>query len=170
MPKKNIALIGYMGTGKTTIGKKLAKSLNLNMVDTDALIEEQQNRSIAQIFETDGEAGFRQLEGELLKVLVTKKDLLISTGGGIILDENNRQILKANTFLVSLTAKPESIYARVKDDTKRPLLQGGDPYHKIVTMMEERKPFYEIGDIIIPTDEGTLKSCVEAIIEAYQKS
>lgn len=170
MQKKNIALIGYMGTGKTTIGKKLAQKLGLKLVDTDALIEKRQKKSIAKIFETEGEAGFRKLEGDLLKELVVKENLLISTGGGIVLNENNRKILKDNTFLVTLSAKPESIYVRVKNDTTRPLLQDQNPYQKIVAMMKERQPFYEIGEIVIQTDELSLKSCVDQIIKAYQKN
>lgn len=170
MKKKNIALIGYMGTGKTTIGKRLARRLGLSFVDTDAYIEKQQGKSISRIFEQEGEPAFRRMEETVLETLAAEENLLISTGGGIVLSEQNRKLLKERTFLVTLTASPGAIYSRVRGNTDRPLLQEADPYQKIVDMLEARKPYYEIGDIIIPTDELSEKICIERIVEAYQKS
>ncbi len=170
MRKKNIALIGYMGTGKTTIGKRLARKLGLTFVDTDAYIEKQQGKKISQIFEEDGEPAFRRMEETALKALMENENLLISTGGGIVLSEQNRKVLKERTFLVTLTASPGAIYSRVRGNTDRPLLQEADPYQKIVDMLRARKPYYEIGDMMIPTDELSEKICIERIVEAYQKS
>lgn len=168
--KKNIALIGYMGTGKTTIGRRLAPKLGFSFVDTDAYIEKQQGKSISQIFEQHGESAFRRMEAAALVTLAGDENLVISTGGGIILSEQNRNLLKEQTFLVTLTASPGAIYSRVRGNKDRPLLQDADPYQKIVDMLEARKPYYEIGDIIIPTDELSEKICIERIVEAYQKS
>lgn len=168
--KKNIALIGYMGTGKTTIGRRLAPKLGFSFVDTDAYIERQQGKSISQIFEQQGESAFRRMEAAALETLAGDENLVISTGGGIVLSEQNRTLLKEQTFLVTLTASPGAIYSRVRGNKDRPLLQDADPYQKIVDMLEARKPYYEIGDIIIPTDELSEKICIERIVEAYQKS
>lgn len=109
MEKKNIALIGYMGTGKTTIGKRLARRLGLSFVDTDAYIEKQQGKSISRIFEQEGEPAFRRMEESVLAALAEEENLLISTGGGIVLSEQNRKLLKERTFLVTLTASPGAI-------------------------------------------------------------
>ncbi len=167
--KKNIALIGYMGTGKTTLGKKIARRLEMDFIDTDQCIEKRQGRTITEIFETEGEAVFRKMERDLLKELCEQENLLISTGGGIILDPINRKRLKEKTFLVTLTARPGSIYKRVKNSKKRPLLQTEDLFGKIVGMMKKRRPFYEIGHIIVKTDTMSEGKAVTGIIEAYDK-
>ncbi|MEG0508777.1 MAG: shikimate kinase [Eubacterium sp.] len=170
MGEKTIALIGYMATGKTTIGKKIAQKLQLKFMDTDVLIQNDQGKSINDIFKSQGEQAFRKMENALLKELLKQENILISTGGGIILNEENRRILKENTFLVTLTAKPESIYRRVQKNSERPLLNSKNTLEKIVQMMEKRGPFYTIGDLIIQTDQLEEEACVKKIISAYQNS
>lgn len=167
--RKSLALIGFMGTGKTTLGRRLAKKLQLEFVDTDQCIEARQGKRIADIFAAEGEAAFRQMERELLEELCARENLLIATGGGIVLDQGNRDCLREHTFLVTLTAKPSAVYNRVKNNTSRPLLQGSDPYKKIVAMMAARKAFYDIGHIIIQTDTMSEGKAIAQITEAYKK-
>ncbi|MDO4288252.1 MAG: shikimate kinase [Eubacterium sp.] len=167
--KKSIALIGFMGTGKTTLGKRLARKLGLEFVDTDQLIEMRQGKKISEIFADEGEAAFRQMERELLGELCARDNLLISTGGGIVLDARNRECLKNNTFLVTLTARPGSIYNRVKNGKNRPLLESDDLYKRIVTMMAKRKKFYAIGHLVVKTDTMSEGKTIAKITEAYEK-
>ncbi|MDE7478489.1 MAG: shikimate kinase, partial [Lachnospiraceae bacterium] len=121
----NIILTGYMGSGKTTVGRNVAKLMNYTFVDTDELIVEQQNRSINEIFAADGEQAFRDMETALLQKLIAdkKEHLVISTGGGMPLRAENRQLLSRLGKVVYLKASPKTIYNRIKGDTTRPLLQ-----------------------------------------------
>lgn len=166
---KNIVLIGFMGAGKTSIGIKLSYALKTPMEDTDKLIVKQQNRSIPEIFATDGEEAFRQMETNLLRELIEKKKtskqgLILSVGGGLPLREENQKLLKELGMVVYLKAKPETIYERVKDDTNRPLLQCEDPYKKICDLMQEREAKYEAAAThIIQVDGKDFKAVVDEI-------
>ncbi|MDE6364626.1 MAG: shikimate kinase [Lachnospiraceae bacterium] len=148
---ENIILIGYMGSGKTTVGKNIAKLKNYTFVDTDEMIVEQQQRSIKEIFATDGEQMFRDLETALLRQLVVEKreHMVISTGGGMPLREENRQLLSKLGKVVYLKASPATIYDRIKGDTARPLLQCEDPMKRIEEMLAAREPVYEEGAMLI---------------------
>ena len=125
----NLYLIGLMGSGKTTIGKALSEKLSYRFFDTDAVIEQAAQQSIAQIFATSGEATFRQLETQVLAELSAYRRLAIATGGGIILDRQNWSYLK-HGLIVWLDAPVEDICDRLQGDTSRPLLQGADPQAK----------------------------------------
>lgn len=163
---KNIILVGYMGCGKTTVGKNLARICNFTFLDTDELIEEQQGRSISEIFATDGEAAFRDMETEVLKSMIEqqKERLVISTGGGMAVREENRGLLKQLGVVFYLKAKPETVYERVKGDTKRPLLQCDDPLSRIREMQEQREPAYkDAAHHVIEVDEYRQQEIAEKI-------
>ncbi len=156
----NIILTGYMGCGKTTIGKNIAKRLGYTFVDTDEMIVEQQQRSISEIFAAEGEAAFREMETALLKQLTdTKRNhLVISTGGGMPVREENRQLLSALGKVVYLKASPKTIFDRVKDDTTRPLLQCENPMQRIGEMLAVREPVYEAGASVVVDVNGLRQS------------
>lgn len=143
MNKSNIILTGFMGTGKTTLGRHLAKVLNYDFVDTDQQIEAQTGQSIADIFANEGEAAFRQLETRLVKNLATEHELVIATGGGLVLNPLNVILLEKSGLIVCLTAPPEEILARVsRQQHIRPLLQQADPLARIKDLLAQRAPAY----------------------------
>lgn len=163
---KNIILVGYMGCGKTTVGKNLARICEMSFLDTDELIEEQQGRSISEIFATDGEEAFRDMETEVLKKMIEQRreGLVLSTGGGMALREENRALLKQLGIVFYLKAKPETVYERVKGDTKRPLLQCEDPLSRIRMMQEQRGPAYQdAAHYVIAVDERKQQEIAENI-------
>ncbi|GFI22143.1 shikimate kinase [Lachnospiraceae bacterium] len=148
---ENIILTGYMGSGKTTVGKNLAKKKKYTFVDTDEMIVEQQHKSINEIFAIDGEQAFRDMETALLRQLIAEKKehMVISTGGGMPLRAENRQLLARLGKVVYLKASPQTIYNRIKGDTTRPLLQCENPMKRIEEMIVAREPLYEQGAIIV---------------------
>jgi len=164
-PKDNIVLIGFMGSGKTTVGKALAKTLHMDFVDTDSYIEAQAGKKIADIFAEDGEAAFRRLETDILVHLRdTVKNTVLATGGGMPLRAQNARLLKEIGRVYYLTAANQVIYDRVKGDTKRPLLQGDNPYDKICELMSQRKSLYEAAaDVVIDTNSNDLMEVTRMI-------
>lgn len=157
-----------MGCGKTTVGKNLARLCEFTFLDTDELIEEQQGRSISEIFASDGEAAFRDMETEVLEEMLAQKKegLILSTGGGMALREENRALLKQLGEVFYLKAEPETIYERVKGDTKRPLLQCEEPLSRIQEMIVQRGPAYEdVAHQIIQVDEYKQQEIAEMIKE-----
>lgn len=167
----NIILTGFMGCGKTTVGIRLSYRLRRAMEDTDKLIEKEEGRTISEIFKTDGEAFFRDLETECLKKLIlTAKNMILSVGGGLPAREENRALLKELGTVVYLRASAETIYERTKHDTSRPLLQGDDPQGKIRTLLAAREAIYESGaDVIIDVDGKDFDTILEEIVEATEK-
>ena len=146
-----------MGSGKTTVGRLLADEYGMVFKDTDVLITEREGRSIPEIFAAEGEAYFRKLEHELVAELAEDDGdyrIILSTGGGLPVDERNRELLKKIGTVVYLRARAESLYERVKNDTGRPLLVTDDRLKRITGMLKERGPIYETAaDVIIDTDE-----------------
>jgi shikimate kinase len=140
-----------MGTGKSSVGKVLAKRLGRGWVDIDQRIEEAQGRKISEIFEKDGEARFRQIEKEAVLAAAGTAGQVITTGGGVVLDAENMKALKANGLIIALAASAQTIYSRVKDSRHRPLLQG-DKMGEIERLLEQRKPLYEKADLTFRTD------------------
>jgi len=169
--KKNIVLIGFMGSGKTTVGIRLSYRLRKSIEDTDKLIEKRQKRTIREIFEKDGEAYFRELETGLLREAVEKrKNQIISVGGGTPVREENRKLLKQLGTVVYFRVKPETVYERTKHDTTRPLLQCENPLEKIAELLEQRKAAYEAcADIIIDVDELSMPQVVEKVVRALEE-
>ena len=143
MSKTNIILTGFMGTGKSTLGRLLAAKLGYQFVDTDQLIEEQIGHSIAELFANQGEAAFRRLEAELVTELAQKRRLVIATGGGLILNPNNVSTLLQTGQIFCLTARPEEILERISSQQHiRPLLEDPDPLSRIEELLEQRGPSY----------------------------
>ncbi len=169
--RSSIALIGFMGTGKTAAGKALAEKLGKKFVELDALIERKAGRTIPEIFRQDGEIAFRELEIAVTKEIAGKKNLVIACGGGIVLNKINIDRLKQECVIVYLTASPSVILKRVsKDDRERPLLNAGDKKRKIKELLAFRQPFYErAADITVDTSNLDVKAVVEQIIEKLKK-
>ena len=165
---KNVVLTGFMGTGKTSIGKILAKKLNCPVIDLDRQIEEKEKRKINEIFEKDGEAYFRRLEKEAVREAAQNEGVVITTGGGAVLDPENVRALREKGLIVALFAKPETIYKRVSHSMARPLLNKADKFSEIKKLLEIRRPFYEKCDLKIETDGHTATEVVDMILEGLK--
>jgi shikimate kinase len=163
---RNIVLTGFMGTGKTVVGKILARRLGLVLIDVDAEIEREQKTSISEIFRHSGEASFRDIESDMIKRLSRMKNAVLSTGGGAVLRSENMDALRENGIIVCLEASPETILRRTGASGDRPLLQVDDPLQKIRELYDYRRPYYEKADIIIDTDDMEPPEIVEDIIKA----
>lgn len=163
---KNLVLIGFMGSGKTSIGLKLSYKLQMPVEDTDKLIEKQQGLSISEIFERDGEDAFRRMETELLRDIAQREyGRILSVGGGTPMREENRPLLKKCGQVIFLRAKPDTIYKRLKGDTTRPLLQCENPQEKIRKLLQLRNPVYEeCADCVIDVDGGDMETVLEQIL------
>lgn len=140
--KMNIILIGFMGSGKSTVGRLLAHKKNMNFIDIDDEIEKSEGLSITEIFKRFGEKYFRDIESIHLEKISKIDNSIVATGGGIVLKEENIKILKKNGTIIFLDAEPEIIYKRIKNETQRPLLQIKDPQEKIKTLLNERISLY----------------------------
>jgi len=165
----NIVLTGFMGTGKSGIGKRLAKKLGMSYLDTDELIEEREKDSISAIFKKKGEEYFRRLEAEVVKQVALLDSFVISTGGGVVLREGNIRLLKKNAFIVCLLASPEVILKRTKGDDNRPLLGVNNQKKRIEELLALRKPYYEKADFTVDTSALDSEGVVEEIIEFLGK-
>ncbi len=164
---RNLILIGFMGTGKTTIGKRVAASLDFQFVDTDELITKKAGKPITRIFEEDGEERFRELETEVLNKCAQSAGQVISTGGGIVTQDQNREILPRAGFVVWLKASPETIYERVCRNRSRPLLQTANPKQTIQDLLTERNPLYDVSqDLSVTTDGLTLDETCFGVTES----
>lgn len=165
--KRNLILIGYMGSGKTTVGQVLAERLGCSFRDTDHLIEEGEGCSISEIFSRFGENYFRRRETACLQQLMEENALgIISVGGGTPLRAENRELLKKLGRIVYLKADPMTIYERIKEDQSRPLLQTEDPLKKITNMLAERESFYrECTEQIVWVDGKTAEEIAEEIVK-----
>ena len=163
---KNIVLMGFMGAGKTTIGKKLAKALECEFIDTDEWIEKEQKRKISEIFAEEGEAAFRDLETDLLKRLQKRADrFVLSIGGGMPVREENRTLLRKIGIVVYLKTSKEEIIRRVSGDTNRPLLQGGSLEEKVTNLMNAREQIYiDTAHVEVITDGKSPSKVVENIM------
>ena len=164
--KSSIALIGFMGTGKTAAGKALAERLGKEFVELDALIEQRAGKTIPEIFRQDGEIAFRELEIELTKEVAEKENVVIACGGGVVLNKINIDRLKKECLIVHLTASPRVILKRTSGDKNdRPLLKVADRASEIQRLLKFRRPFYELAaDITINTSKLDINSVVEQII------
>jgi shikimate kinase len=161
----NIVLTGFMGTGKTAVGRELSRLLNMKIVDVDTEIEKSQQMTINEIFKQSGELRFREMETEMIRELSERKDVIISTGGGAVLRQENVDVLRKQGIIVCLMATPETILKRTSHSSNRPLLQVEDPFEKIKELLDFRRPFYEKADIMIDTDGKTPRQIAEEIID-----
>lgn len=159
-----IFLVGPMGAGKTTIGKKLARALRLRFVDCDHEIELRTGATIPLIFDIEGEAGFRAREKRVVDDVTREDGVVVATGGGAILDPENRAVLQERGFVVYLHAPLEHLLARTRGDTNRPLLQAGDRVKRMQEILKAREPLYrEVADLIVDTGALTLTAVVHSI-------
>ena len=166
---ENIYLVGLMGAGKTTIGRQLAKSLGLPFYDSDKAIEESTGVDIPTIFEFEGEQGFRDREQKMLQQLTELKGIVLATGGGAILREENRKLLKENGIVIYLQCSIDRIMERTRRDTQRPLLKTANPKERIEELFTEREPLYlNCADIIVDTGIMQSKAAVNHILEEYK--
>jgi len=170
--KTSIALIGFMGTGKTEAGKALARKLNREFIELDLLIEQKAGKTIPQIFQQDGEIAFRELEIEAAREVATNRNQVIACGGGIVLNKINIDRLKKDSVIVYLSASPEVILRRTSGDRGgRPLLDVPDKVSEIRELVEFREPFYErAADIEIDTSKLDIPAVVEEIISRVRDS
>lgn len=163
---ENIALIGFMGTGKTSVGHALAILLHFQMLDTDELIEERAHKRIADIFRDEGEARFRELERDIVSELTRCRRIVIATGGGLAAQPGNLDSLKTHSLIVCLWASPGAIWERVRHQSHRPLLQDPDPPRRIHQLLAEREPFYRQADVLINTELRSVREVAHQV--AYQ--
>ena len=166
----NIILVGPMGAGKTTIGRQLAKKLKKQFYDCDYEIEQRTGADIPWIFEIEGEEGFRKREAQVLDELVKQDNIVLSTGGGAVLKEENREALTDSGFVIYLQSSPEKLHSRTAGDKRRPLLQGRNRLAQIKKILHEREPYYEsVSNKIINTDKLTVKQIVNEIVKIIKK-
>ena len=169
--KTNVALIGFMGAGKTVVGEALAKKLNKEFVELDSLIERKAGKSITEIFQHDGEIAFRELEIEVTKEVAKGKNLVIACGGGLVLNKINIDRLRNESIIVYLTASPRVILKRILNNgEERPLLKTPNKALEIQELLKFRKPFYErAADIKINTSKLDIDSVTEQIISKLKQ-
>jgi shikimate kinase len=161
---RNVILVGFMGTGKSTVGKLLAGRLGWNFADMDEWIEKQQQSAIRDLFRIHGEAYFRSLESKALRKLLEEEKKILATGGGAVLAQENRDCMRENGLVIALTATPASIINRVSHDQNRPLLQG-NLEERVLTLLEQRKHAYEFADVTIDSTDLSAEQIVDEIIQ-----
>jgi shikimate kinase len=162
---KNIVLVGFMGTGKTTIATAVANRLKMRYVSTDDLIEKREKSTINEIFRKKGEDYFRDVEAAVIRDVSLQEGLVIDAGGGAVIREENIAYLKSGGIVVCLTADEETIMERTKKYKHRPLLNVEDPKRKIRDLLAKRAPFYAKADHTIDTGKLTARQVVDRIIE-----
>ncbi len=159
----NIYLVGFMGTGKTSVGRELAKKKNWQFVDLDNLIELRQKRAIADIFANNGEPYFRRIEKETLKDVAKEKKFVVACGGGIVIDSENIETMKETGAIICLTASPEIILGRISGYSHRPLLNVRDPKKQIEFLLKLRSPYYAKADKTIDTSKLSIKQVIQKL-------
>ncbi len=167
MSTNNLILIGFMGSGKTSVGIRLSYRLKITFQDTDKLIEKKQNCSVTEIFEREGEEFFRNLETECLQELLEETESkILSVGGGLPIREENQKLLKQLGKIIFLRVTPETVCERLLEDTTRPLLQGDDRQEKVAGLMKIRNQIYEqTADLIIDCDGKEFAEIMDEIQE-----
>jgi shikimate kinase len=164
---RNIALIGFMGTGKSSVGRLIAEQLHYSFIDTDELIEARAGKSISAIFAEDGEPAFRQREKEIVAELAARNRCVVSTGGGLGANEQNLTSLKEHSLVVCLWASPEKIWERVRSQTHRPLLREADPLAKVRQLVAAREPFYKQADVLLNTEVRSVKEVAQQVLHQF---
>ena len=161
---RNIFLVGPMGAGKSTVGRQLSKALKKDFLDSDKAIEERTGANIALIFELEGEEGFRKRERKMIDDLTQRDNVVLATGGGAVLSEENRAWLMSRGFVVYLNAPVELLVERTSRDKNRPLLQTEDPRESITQLMSEREPLYrQVADAVVATGRRSARYVVKEI-------
>jgi len=169
MKKHNLYITGFMGTGKSAVGKVLAQKTGKIFIDMDKAITDRQGISIADIFQKWGESHFRKLETNLLKEIVQRNDLVVATGGGTLLSEENVQLANQGGTIICLSANPMVIHQRIKEDRKRPLLYSGDKLGEIKSFLEKRKDHYDQFAWQVDTSQLNVEEVVDVIMNILEK-
>ena len=166
---ENIILVGPMGVGKTTIGSHLARKLKYDFVDSDTEIEKRTGASISLIFDIEGEEGFRKREAQMISELTERRHIVLSTGGGSVLDETSRQNIRSRGFVVYLKASVDILYERLKKSRNRPLMETEDKLKVIEGLLAEREPLYlAVADITIATDGRSAQDVAREIYKQHE--
>lgn len=169
MKMSNLVLIGFMGTGKTTIGRKAARRLGMQFIDTDHEIERVTDMTVNDLFKKHGEIRFRSEEKAAVKRITRNDHQVIATGGGVVLNQENIETLRKNGIIICLSATDDVIYDRVKGKKNRPLLQTENPLETIKNMLAERKPLYEKADGVVETTGREVEDVVNEVVRLYNE-
>jgi shikimate kinase len=163
---RNIFLVGLMGAGKTTVARQLARRLGKTFYDTDHEIERRTGVRVQVIFEIEGEPGFRAREAQMLDSLTALEDVVLGTGGGVVLKPENRALLASRGFVIYLRAQPRDLYQRTRHDKSRPLLATDDPLAKLEELQRVRDPLYrEVADLIVDTGRQSVGALVDQLLK-----
>jgi shikimate kinase len=155
-----------MGAGKTTVGRQLARRLGKRFIDADHEIEQRTGVRVSLIFEIEGEAGFRAREAQTIDMLTAQDDIVLATGGGAVLDPENRKRLTSRGFVVYLRAQPRDLYVRTRHDKSRPLLQAGDPLRRLEELHRARDPLYsEVAHLVVDTGRQSVGVLVDQLLK-----
>ena len=164
----NIVLVGFMGTGKTAVGKTLASALGFKYIDTDLMIEAEAKKSIPEIFAIEGEPAFRKYEVNAIRRITHLKGYIIATGGGAVMLDENIANMKRAGLVICLTATPEVIYERTRKHNYRPLLRTPDPMKKIKALLKIRESQYQKADYVIDTSNLSVDAVVNTILSLWE--
>jgi shikimate kinase len=167
-PGQNIALVGFMATGKSAVGRNLARKLRRRFVDLDALIEKAEGRKVREIFAQEGESYFRQVEKKTLQDVLSESGQVIATGGGIVLDDDNLNLLRQRSLLIGLTASIDVLAGRVGKNSKRPLLKGADVRARIEELLHQRQSRYAQAHVVVDTSGLTIDQVVKKIVHLME--
>ncbi len=174
IPSGNLILVGMMGSGKSTMGRILAKHLHKDFVDSDDEIQHRTGVTIPHIFDVEGESGFRLREMAALEALLFRSDLVLATGGGAVLREENRELMKQNGIVIYLKATVHDLWLRTRNDRNRPLLQNTDMHARLAELLSQREALYEqVADIVISTGRQGVHGLMLKLaseIETYRKN
>ena len=165
---RNLTLIGFMGTGKSSVGRLVADALHFTFLDTDDVIEARAGATIQEIFQHHGEPTFREYECRIVEELTRRSKTVIATGGGVPANETNLASLKSHSLVVCLWSSPEKIWQRVKGQTHRPLLNNPDPLAKIAELLKIRAPYYRQADVLINTEFRSLREVTQQVIHQFR--
>lgn len=169
-PIQNIALIGFMGTGKSSVGQLVAALLHFAYLDTDHVIEARAGKTISELFDQQGEPAFREMERRVVAELSKRRRTVISTGGGLAANEENLASLKTHALVVCLWASPEKIWERVRGQSHRPLLNEPDPLGRIRSLLAVREPFYRQADVLLNTELRSVREVAQQVIHHFQSA
>lgn len=165
---QNIALIGFMGTGKSSVGRLVADQLHCTFLDTDDVIVARAGKSITDIFAQEGEAAFREREARLVEELALRTRTVIATGGGLPANPANLASLKTHALVICLWASPEVIWQHVRGQSHRPLLNESDPVATIRSLFAAREPYYRQADVLVNTEMRSLKEVAQQVIHQFR--
>ncbi|MEX0803947.1 MAG: shikimate kinase [Candidatus Binatia bacterium] len=165
---RNIGLIGFMGVGKSAVGRTLAKRLKRRFVDLDRVIEKSEGMKVREIFAQKGEDYFRRLEKLTLAQVLQEEGQIVATGGGVIMDPENLNLLREKTLLVCLTASTDVLLSRVGNGSKRPLLKGPNRKERIEALLKERQSYYAQAHVTIDTSKATMDQAVDQIVAVLE--